>query len=90
MSFLGVFLEGQAVIVTVRWVPAVNEAPITGSTLELTDPDGVVTVVEGAETGQPNEWFTRVEGEKSGTWEAEWTTTPPGGVSHNTIYFDPT
>ncbi len=90
MSFLGVFYEGQAVLITVRWTPAPGEATITASSLELTDPDGIVTSVAGSATGTPNEWFARVEGTKSGTWEAEWTTTPPGGVSYNTIYFDPT
>lgn len=90
MSFLGVFLEGQSVNISVRWTPAPGEPPITGSDLELTDPDGITTVLVGAATGTPNEWVARVEGEKSGTWEVEWTTTPPGGVSYNTIYFDPT
>ena len=87
MAFLGAFPVNASLTSRVVWNPAVGSPEITGSALTLVHAsDGeilgpFVGVADGA-----NAFKVSLTLPRGGRWRMRWATTPPGGVSEDTLY----
>ena len=86
MRFLGRFLLGQTVRLSVTWNPLPGEPPISASSVTITheETDTVIGPTVGA--GALNEWSAEVEPTLRGNWRVEWGSTPEGGLTSDRIY----
>lgn len=85
MPFLGAFVAGQAIRITVTWTPDAGST-VTGSTMTCTHPDGTQVVVAGVAAGPTDAWRADVTLSKRGRWKVRWETAPVGGAREDVLY----
>jgi hypothetical protein len=84
--FLGGFLLGQMVRLSIVWTPAPGEPAISATSVLVTHVETGETIGPLAAALSGGEWVTTVEPTKRGTWRCDWATTPDGGVYSGRIY----